>query len=114
MLVKNPAPFWTGIPLNMMRSLQKPTGTTVANMCASEGIRHDFVQIDAGEFPACALHFIDCGSEDDGAVLMYFHGGGYMSMRRGHFKFARVTAEIAGANLALLEYTLTLELKYLG
>lgn len=115
MLMKNLVPFWTGISLNMVRSLQKPTGVVVANICASEGIRHEFVQIDAGEFPPGALHFIDCGSEDDGAILMYFHGGGYTcSMRRGNFKFARVAAEAAGANLALLEYTLAPELKYPG
>jgi acetyl esterase/lipase len=115
MVVKNLAPLWTSIPLSPMRSLQKPTGVTIAHMCASEGIGHDFVQIDAGKFPAAALHFIDCDSEDDRAILMYFHGGGYiLPMSSCHFKFARMTAEAAGANLAMLEHTLARELKYPG
>jgi acetyl esterase/lipase len=115
MVVKNVAPLVTSIPLNTLRSLQKPTGVAMAHMCASEGIRHDFVQIDAGEFPAAALHFVDCDSKDDGGILLYFHGGGYIfPMTGSHFEFARMAAEAAGTNLAMLEYTLAPELQYPG
>lgn len=115
MVFKTLAPLLTSIPLSTSRSLLRPTGVTIAQLCASEGIRHDWVQIDAADFPAAALHFIDCDSKDDGAVLMYFHGGGYIfPMTTGHFKFARVAAEAAGAHLAMLEYTLAPELKYPG
>jgi hypothetical protein len=114
MVVKNVAPLVTSIPLNTLRSLQKPTGVAMAHMCASEGIRHDFVQIDAGEFPAAALHFVDCDSKDDGGILLYFHGGGYIfPMTGSHFEFARMAAEAAGTNLAMLEYTLAPELQAL-
>jgi acetyl esterase/lipase len=75
-------------------------------MCASEGIRHDFVQLGAGEFPAAALHYIDRDSEDDGAILMYFHGGWcILPTSNSHFKFARIAAEAVGANLAITPVT---------
>jgi acetyl esterase/lipase len=83
------------------------------------------VELDAGSaFPRATLHFIDCdptarnpsaSGNGNGNVLLYFHGGGYITpLSTGHFKFARAAAQRLAAKCVLLEYTLAPELKYPG
>lgn len=101
------------LPLRQLRSLMQPTGSTISSLCEKEGLSHETISVDAGEFNPATLHFIGCGARTPGNVLLYFHGGGYIfPLTPGHFKFARAAA--GKSNLVILEYTLAPELKYPG
>jgi acetyl esterase/lipase len=119
--MRNTARVATTLPLSQARALQRPSGCTIASLCKADNLRHETVELDAGSaFPRATLHFIDCdptARSDSGNsnVLLYFHGGGYISpLSTGHFKFARAAAQRLHAKCVLLEYTLAPELKYPG
>ncbi|KAF7134174.1 hypothetical protein CNMCM5793_005853 [Aspergillus hiratsukae] len=117
--MRNTARVAATLPLSQARALQRPSGYTIASLCKAHNLRHETVELDAGAtFPRATLHFIDCDptARSSGKnVLLYFHGGGYISpLSTGHFKFARAAAQRLHAKCALLEYTLAPELKYPG
>ncbi|RHZ53466.1 hypothetical protein CDV55_104768 [Aspergillus turcosus] len=118
--MRNTARIAATLPLSEARALQRPSGCTIASLCKAANLRHETVELDAGStFPRATLHFIDCDPAARSAsgknVLLYFHGGGYISpLSAGHFKFARAAAQRLHAKCALLEYTLAPELKYPG
>lgn len=120
--MRNTARVAATLPLSQARALQRPSGCTIASLCKADNLRHETVELDAGStFPRATLHFIDCDpaarsvSGNGKNVLLYFHGGGYISpLSAGHFKFARAAAQRLHAKCVLLEYTLAPELKYPG
>ncbi|GFF47779.1 probable carboxylesterase 18 [Aspergillus udagawae] len=121
--MRNTARVADTLPLPQARALQRPSGRTIASLCKAHHLRHETVELDAGSaFPRATLHFIDCdptarsaSGNGSGNVLVYFHGGGYITpLSAGHFKFARAAAQRLDAKCALLEYTLAPDLKYPG
>jgi acetyl esterase/lipase len=123
--MRNTARIADSLPLPQARALQRPSGSTIASLCKAYSLRHETVELDAGSaFPRATLHFIDCdptarnpsaSGNGNGNVLLYFHGGGYITpLSTGHFKFARAAAQRLAAKCVLLEYTLAPELKYPG
>jgi acetyl esterase/lipase len=125
--MRNTARIADSLPLPQARALQRPSGSTIASLCKAYSLRHETVELDAGSaFPRANLHFIDCdptarnpsasaSGNGNGNVLLYFHGGGYITpLSTGHFKFARAAAQRLAAKCVLLEYTLAPELKYPG
>ncbi|GFF81814.1 probable carboxylesterase 18 [Aspergillus lentulus] len=114
--MRNTARLADSLPLPQARALQRPSGSTIASLCKAHHLRHETVELDAGgALPRATLHFIDCDPAARGNVLLYFHGGGYITpLSTGHFKFARAAAQRLTAKCVLLEYTLAPELKYPG
>ena len=118
MIVKNlGANIASNIPLRYARSIQKPTGVSISEYCKRHHLEHEAVRLEPeGEFAPATLHFLGQESHvDDGNVLLYLHGGGYVfPLIVSHIMFALKAAQAARARLAILEYTLAPELEYPG
>lgn len=104
------------LSLRQSRSLARQTGETIAKYCVSNHVRHETVKLhDTDGFPSATLHCLDQDVSDNGNVLLYFHGGGYVSpISAVHVLFAQRAALAANAKLIFLEYTLAPECAYPG
>lgn len=104
------------LSLRQSRFIARQTGETIVKYCIANHIRLETVKIqDTDDFPSATLHYLDPETNDDGNVLLYFHGGGYISpISAGHIPFARRAALTANAKLIILEYTLAPECAYPG
>lgn len=94
------------------RALGRTSGQVIVRDCESKHLRHESIPLnDTDDFPPATLHFVDCSPQDAGRVYLYFHGGGY-TMPFQAVGFPLMEAKVAGASLAVLEYSLAPESKY--
>lgn len=90
------------------------TGTAVSRYCATHNLPHHAVLLQDSGFAHATLHFVDCSPKDTSRpVLLYFHGGGYVTPLQSP-AFAFRLAASAGADLAILEYALAPASPYPG
>ncbi|KAB8616661.1 hypothetical protein FH972_025996 [Carpinus fangiana] len=105
------------LPLEYTRAtIGPPTGTTVAKVCAAQGLSHEAVVFSAGAgYPDATLHFVNCANEvsGNGPIMLFLHGGGYANaLLDGQLHFTIECANHAKAGLVVLEYTLAPEARY--
>ena len=98
------------------RYLLPPTGEAIQSYCKTAGIADTVVELTCdADTPPATLHFINCEPEDQGNVLLYFHGGGFGNpiIGPGHVPFALESAQAASiSKVIMLEYSLAPDSKY--
>lgn len=120
------------LSLRQVRALGTNTNTTITKFCTKNAVPRSTVTVPVVSptsfasqrtIPPAILHFIHTGSSTsqipvDNAnepVLLYFHGGGYVTpISTGHIVFTRRAARAASSSLVLLEYTVAPDLTYPG
>ncbi|KAF3767802.1 hypothetical protein M406DRAFT_69916 [Cryphonectria parasitica EP155] len=105
-------------PGQLRTLFSRTTGQAVIAYCTKKGLAHQSVLVkesggDGDGFSPATLHFIDCELEQDGPILLYFHGGGFLVPLQSP-AFAIKLAITAGASPVLLEYALAPDCVYPG
>lgn len=100
------------------RFLFEPTGQAVTKYCRAQHIDVTAVSLDCGtSAPEARLHLVRVPKGRGDNIILFFHGGGYVSALSGpgHMPLVLRSAEAANAaTVAVLEYTLAPELRYPG
>jgi acetyl esterase/lipase len=109
----------TWVPFDQARSITLPTGEKLKAFCIKTGLTCVSVDISSSteEVPPATLHFIRVAARPKARILLYFHGGAYVSPIdiKGQVPFALECASTANASdLVFLEYTLAPECRYPG
>jgi acetyl esterase/lipase len=105
------------LSFDQVRSINISTGEKVKDFCRATGYTCSSVDVPSNSSgPGAILHYIRIEKQPKARLLLYFHGGAYVSPAdiKGQLPFALDSARAGALDLAVLEYTLAPELKYPG